>query len=114
MFERLGDPWTKAISYTLSAGPQWRKFSIPFTIVEDLDAGKSHICFRMGYRPQAFELADLKLTTYGTKLKVADLPQTKVTYGGGEPDAPWRKEAQDRIEKIRKGDLTVTVKDGVE
>ncbi|HTC21094.1 MAG TPA: endo-1,4-beta-xylanase [bacterium] len=111
VFERLGDPWTKAVSYSLSAGPQWRKFSVPFTIAEDLDAGKSHICFRMGYRPQAFELADFKLTTYGTKVKIADLPQTKLTYEGGEPDAPWRKEAQDRIEKIRKGDLTVTVKD---
>ncbi|HEY5037754.1 MAG TPA: endo-1,4-beta-xylanase [bacterium] len=111
-FERLGEPWTKAISYTLSAGPRWKKFSIPFTIVEDLDAGKSHIYFRMGYRPQAFELADFKLTTYGTRVKVADLPQTKLIYGGGEPDAPWRKEAQDRIEKIRKGELTLTVKDG--
>ena len=111
-FERLGDPWTKAISYNLSAGPQWRKFSIPFTIVEDLDAGKSHIYFRMGYRPQAFEIADFKLVTYGTHVKVADLPQTKLVYDGEEVDAPWRKAAQDRIEKIRKGDLTVTVKDG--
>ncbi len=110
-FERLGEPWTKAISYNLSAGPQWRKFSIPFTIVENLDAGKSHVYFRMGYRPQAFEIADFKLTTYGTSVKVADLPQTKLTYVGEETDAPWRKEAQDRIDKIRKGDLTIIVKD---
>ncbi len=110
-FERLGDPWTKAVSYNLSAGPHWRKFSIPFTIVEDLDAGKSHIYFRMGYHPQAFEIADFKLTTYGTNVKVTDLPQTKLTYDGEDTDAPWRKEAQDRIEKMRKGDLTVLVKD---
>jgi endo-1,4-beta-xylanase len=111
-FERLGEPWTKSIGYTLSAGSQWRKFSIPFTIVEDLDAGKSHIYFRMGYHPQAFVIADLKLITYaGTSVKLADLPQTKMTYAGEEADAPWRKDAEARIEKIRKGDLVVTVLD---
>jgi len=111
VFERLGDPWTKSVSYTLSAGPQWKKFFVPFTIGEDLPAGKSHICFRMGYRPQAFELADFKLTTYGSKVKLSDLPQTKISYGGSDEDASWRKEAAARIEKIRKGDLTVSVKD---
>ncbi len=111
-FERLGEPWTKSVGYSLSAGQQWRKFSIPFTIVEDLDAGKSHIYFRMGYHPQAFVIADLKLLTYaGTSVKLADLPQTKITYQGEEADAPWRKEAADRIEKLRKGDLIVTVVD---
>ena len=79
--------------------------------MEDLDAGKSHICFRMGYQPQAFELAGLTLLDYGTSQKLADMPQTKAGYEGMDADAPWRKLAQDRIEKIRKGDLTVAVKD---
>ena len=113
-FERNGDPWTKASTYALSAGPQWKQYSISFTAVEDLDAGKSHICFRMGYAPQAFELANLTLVNYGTSKKLSDMPQTKLTYEGSEDDAPWRKAALERIEKIRKGDLTVTVtgKDG--
>jgi GH35 family endo-1,4-beta-xylanase len=34
-----------------------------------------------------------------------------MNYEGREPDAPWRKEALARIDKIRKGNLTVTVKD---
>jgi endo-1,4-beta-xylanase len=111
VLERLGDPWTKAVEYGISVGPEWKKFSIPFTAVESLDAGKSHICFRMGYGPQAYDLAWVKLTTYGTKVKVEDLPHNQVTYAGSEANAPWRQEAQERIEKIRKGDLTVTVTD---
>ncbi len=113
-FERNGDPWTKAATYALSAGPQWKLYSIPFTAVEDLDAGKSHICIRMGYTPQAFELANLTLVDYGTSKKLSDMPQTKVSYEGADADASWRQAAQDRIEKLRKGDLTVTVegKDG--
>lgn len=110
-FERYSDPWTKASTYALAAGPQWKQFSIPFTAVEDLDAGKSHICFRMGYPPQAFELADLVLLNYGTSRKLSEMPQTKIGYEGMEDDAPWRKAALDRIEKIRKGKLTVAVKD---
>ncbi len=111
VFERLGDPWTKAVEYAIPVGPQWKKYSIPFECVEDLPAGKAHICFRMGYGPQAYELAGLKLTNYGTTKKIDDLPKTKSTYEGMEPTAPWRKEAQARIEKFRKGDLSVVVKD---
>ncbi len=110
VFERFGEPWTKAIEYGFTVGPQWKKFTLPFAAVETLPAGKSHISFRMGFGPQAYELADLKLTSYGKKLKVSDLPQTKVEYGGMEEDAPWRKAAREGIEKNRKGDLTVTVK----
>lgn len=109
VFERVGDPWTKAVEYGISVGPQWKKFSIPFAAVENLEPGKSHVSFRMGYGPQAYDLADFKLTSYGTAKKISDLPQTKLGYDGMEADAPWRKEAQDRIEKIRKGDLVVTV-----
>ncbi|HVZ81015.1 MAG TPA: endo-1,4-beta-xylanase [bacterium] len=111
VFERLGDPWTKSVSFNLSVGPQWRLFNIPFTVVEDLEKGKSHICFRMGYRPQSFELAGFKLLNYGKKVALSALPQTQLVYGGMEADAPWRKAAQERIERIRKGDLRVVVKD---
>ena len=52
ILEHMGEPWTKAISYSLSAGSQWKKYSIPFTMAETWDTGNSHICFRMGYHPQ--------------------------------------------------------------
>ena len=110
--QRLGEPWTNAVSYDLSIGPRWKKFSVPFKAVEDWGSGKSQICFRMGYHPQAFELAGLQLTSYGTRLKLQDLPQTKPTYAGMDADASWRKAAAERIEKIRKGSLLITVKDG--
>ncbi|HUO57644.1 MAG TPA: endo-1,4-beta-xylanase [bacterium] len=112
VFERLGDPWTKALEMSLTASPEWKKFSIPFTAVESLEAGKSHLSFRMGYGPQVYDLADLKLTTFGDTKKITDFPPVKIGYGGMEADAPWRKEAAERIEKIRKGDLTVSVTDG--
>jgi hypothetical protein len=49
---------------------------------------------------------------YGTSATVAQLPTTAIPYAGEEADAPWRAEADQRIEAIRKGDLTITVQDG--
>ena len=36
---------------------------------------------------------------------------TKLEYPGMQPDAPWRAAAAERIEKLRKAELRVTVKD---
>jgi len=48
---------------------------------------------------------------YGTKVAFKDLPRTRFTYKGREPDAPWRQAALARIERIRKGDIAVRVFD---
>ena len=40
----------------------------------------------------------------------ANLP-LQFNYKGREADAPWRKEAQARIDKVRKGDLSIIVND---
>jgi hypothetical protein len=48
---------------------------------------------------------------YGNKETLESLPQHKVTYEGIEANAPWRKAAQERIDKLRKGDLRVLVLD---
>ena len=57
------------------------------------------------------EIGGIELASYKSSKKVADLPYTKLGYDGSEPGAAWRKAAEARIEKIRKGDLTVVVKD---
>jgi GH35 family endo-1,4-beta-xylanase len=62
-------------------------------------------------REQTVEIGGIELVNYGTTKKVADLPYTKLGYGGSEPTAAWRKAAEQRIEQVRKGDLTVLVKD---
>ena len=58
------------------------------------------------------EIADLRLLNYGADFDIAKLPRQKVTYEGREPDAPWRKSAMARIEKIRMQDFAATLTDG--
>ncbi len=60
---------------------------------------------------QTIEIADLRVVNFKRSIKESDLPFMKRTYVGREPDAPWRQPALERIETIRKGDLTLTVLD---
>jgi GH35 family endo-1,4-beta-xylanase len=111
VFEQSGDPWTKSAEVDVVAGRDWKKFQIPFEVHLSTGEKGSHICFRLGFDPQTIEIGGFQLLDYGTKVKISDLPKTKATYQGREPDAPWRKAALDRIEKIRKSDLRISVVD---
>jgi len=65
----------------------------------------------LGIQPQTIEIGGISMVNLGTNMDVAQVPCTRITYPGQEPDAPWRKAAADRIEKYRKADLTVRVVD---
>ncbi len=104
--------WDKSAYISVVAGRDWSYYRIPFhTKFENYDVGKAAVAFALGYSYQTIQIADIKVTNFGSSLTKDDLPGTKFTYEGREEDAAWRKSANDRIEKIRKGDLTVVVKD---
>jgi len=110
VFELAHDPWEKSTEYPISAGKAWRQIRVPFQAKNGYAAGDAQVIFRMGFQPQAFEVAGLTVVDYGGKVDLKDLPVTKVTYQGREAGAPWRKAAQERIEKYRMATLTVTVR----
>lgn len=112
IFEFIGEPWTKSAEIDLAAGREWKKVQIPFAVKVSTGAKGSQIGFRMGYPKQVIEIGGLRLVQYGSKVKVADLPKSQATYAGREEGAAWRKEALDRIERLRKGDVRVKVVDG--
>lgn len=93
------------------AGASWKKVQFPFAPARAYDKGEAEVFFTVGMREQTVEIGGIELVNYGTSKKVAELPFTRLGYAGSEPAAAWRKAAEARIEKIRKGDLTVTVKD---
>jgi GH35 family endo-1,4-beta-xylanase len=103
--------WDKAVELRASAGKQWQEYVVPFRAQHAYARGDAQVCFRVGYDRQSIELGGFELVSYGTSVNVEDLPRTRVTYAGREPDADWRSIALDRIEKLRKGDLKVQVRD---
>jgi GH35 family endo-1,4-beta-xylanase len=100
-----------ALNAPAVAGASWKKVQFPFALARAYDKGEAEVFFTLGMREQTVDIGGIELVNYGANKKVADLPFTRLGYAGSEPNAAWRKAAEARIEKIRKGDLTVTVRD---
>ncbi len=101
----------RSLERLVSFGDKWTQFDIPFVAKADSAVGEARFGVRFGYGKQSFELGGVRLLNYGPNVKVGDLPFTLIRYDGWKPDAAWRKAADERIEKIRKGDLAVRVVD---
>jgi len=110
-FEKASPDWKKSIIFPVSARGEWKLVQVPFTALADYAPGEAQLNFRLGYPAQTVQIADAKLVDYGPGVAVKDLPATKVTYAGHEPDATWRAEANKRIDQYRKADITVHVAD---
>lgn len=109
-FQKAGSPWDKSITFEGTAGDEWRRFTVPFRCRDDYGAGEAMLCFGFGYKPQVAELADVSLVNHGPDVD-PDIFRSDVRYEGMEDDASWRKTAAERIDRIRKADLTVIVTD---
>ncbi|MGA2440965.1 MAG: endo-1,4-beta-xylanase [Tepidisphaeraceae bacterium] len=110
-FEQNHGEFDKAVDFKISGGRDWKEVFVPFESDRDFSAGETRICFRAGYDRQTIQIGGVEVRNYRTAVKFSDLPRTKITYAGREPDAAWRQDALRRIEKIRKGDLNVCVTD---
>lgn len=116
VIEQGAPDYRKLVTFPGNAGKEWTEFRIPFVATKeniggtDIAAGKANVLFRLGYGPQTIEIGGIEILDFGNAVRVQDLPQPNISYIGREADAQWRKEAETRIEQIRKGDLTVLVK----
>lgn len=111
VFEMVGAPFTKSSSHPVEFGTRWQRFYIPFEAALDHEAGKAAVIFRAGYDPQMIEIGAVQVLNFGPAFPKKKLPFTPASYIGRDLDAPWRKIAAERIERLRKADLTVTVTD---
>lgn len=95
------------------AGPEWKSFCFYGRARDEhtTPVGESNLNFWLNTDYQVIELADIRLYNLGRDVDTSKLPVDKATYAGREPDAQWRAEAAERIEKYRKGDLVVKVTD---
>ena len=102
---------SKELYRRMAIGRDWRQYFIPITSNTSLDASDVGYAFHLGSPRQVLEFADVKFINYRNNLSVGDLPVTRATYAGREPDAPWREEAADRIRMHRRGEIEIAVRD---
>ncbi len=111
MLQQASPDWHKPFSQGVSAQGTWRELLLPFANNRAFPAGGAEVAIHLGDREQELELGGIELWSYGTTLQPNQLPRTHIAWAGMEADAPWRAEAEARIERLRKGDLTVRVTD---
>lgn len=97
--------------YHFSGYREWQQHVRAFKAPAHYRVGQGTVSIHLAKAGPAIEVADLQLLNYGPDFDIASLPESAVTYQGRDPDAQWRKDALARIEKIRKGDLTIAVVD---
>ena len=96
---------------TITAGKEWKHVLIPFEAPVPNKDGYV-VSFRLGgTKPQTLQIGKLELANCHDKYDLEQMPATESKYEGMEEDAPWRKAANARIEKYRKGDLEIHVVD---
>ncbi|NQX00562.1 endo-1,4-beta-xylanase, partial [bacterium] len=103
--------WPAYIERGVSVGREWTEISIPYQMERDAGLLDLRLVLIFDQYLQRFEISPLTVINCGQNVKAADLPRSVMEYGGSEADAPWRKAAAGRIEKFRKGDLAVQVRD---
>lgn len=68
--------------------------------------------FHLAYARQTIEVAGVRLINHGPEARVSDFPiLPRPTYAGREHDAPWRRAADQRIDRLRKAEMRVAVVD---
>ncbi len=110
-FELTSNPWTQSLILGADIKPGWRQWFLPFEAEVDYDAGQGRYQLDMGHMKGVIKIAGLAVINFGKKYEVDDLPMSThhMDYDGREPGAAWRTEALQRIENIRKGNLSVKV-----
>ncbi|MDF3129193.1 endo-1,4-beta-xylanase [Kiritimatiellaeota bacterium B1221] len=108
-----GPKYKKYLIRDISAGSEWKLYQLPFKVTDASPAGKLslHIGAGGAFRPHIWEVGGVQMLNFGGEMALEDLPETRATYVGQEPDAAWRAEADARIEKFRKGDFQIEVVD---
>lgn len=110
-FQEASSPYSKSFIMQLGSDTDWTTFNIPFKAHRDFAPGEAAVEMALGSLSQHVLIKELKVLDYGPDMDIASLPQTRFTYPGREEDAAWRKEALERIEKIRTAPVRVLVRD---
>lgn len=112
-FERNSAPWTKHFYVRPIFTDQWQQYMIPFVMKESHIGSEAKFGMHLAFQEQILEMGGLALINYKQNYTLADLPQQlhNDNYAGQAPTAPWRLDAKQRIDEIRKAPLRIEVVD---
>jgi len=107
--QRKGPDWARFAARGFWAGKDWTLCYFAGEARNDFDEEELRLVFSAGFYRQTFEIAGLTVLKLSPDTPEAPLPRMVVSYDGMEDDAPWREEARNRIEQIRKAPVHIHV-----
>ncbi|MBI4386371.1 MAG: endo-1,4-beta-xylanase [Elusimicrobia bacterium] len=111
VFERAGNGYEKSSLYPFEADSRWRLFEHVFRVQGDYKAGEAQVNFRLGFNRQTMEIGGVELLRLPEGPLPSNIRLTRLSYDGRKTSALWRIAAERRIERHRKGNVTVEVVD---
>lgn len=105
-FETDGGSYDKSLFERVEIGRTAREYAFAFRSARQYRAGQYAFGLFFGDLVQSVEISNLELIL---NPDASNLPPREL-YPGSEPHAQWRREAQERIEQYRKGDLTLNLR----
>jgi len=110
--QRATAPWAGFVSDNQAVGAGWRHVRTFDVAKQDAAAGEVNVAVHLAQQVQTLEFGSVVVLNLGQNVDASKVPYTEQTYPGREADAPWRRAAEERIERHRKGELRVEVVDG--
>ncbi len=90
---------------------EWQAYHLPIQTTHDYIADRFVFDICPSFNIQEVLIGGFELVNFGKKYTLDDMPSTTSVYKGADENAQWRKDALARIEKHRKGDIRIIVKD---
>ena len=109
IFAEHSTTFAKEFFFDAPISEEWRRYFISFESSDAFAIGTLNMGFHFGAVAQTIEIAGYTAINFKDNVNINDLPNDVQNdkYGGYESDAPWRAEAAESIENIRKATLTV-------
>lgn len=106
--------YDKEVFSAIPVGINWTRYFIAFEALNGSYApGTLGIGFHIGQQVQDLRFGGISVLNYGSDVELSDLPNDFApgNYDGNEDDAPWRAPAAERIDQLRKANLTINATD---
>ena len=109
VYEHHAAPYEKFLSQPVALTPEWREFKIVFAASRDIPENFAGVRLQLGAKTGEYEIAGAALEDWGIAPQPPPTASLSDPYGGQAHTDEWRKAADARIEKIRKGGLQIKV-----
>ncbi len=112
IFERAGGNFEKSLTTSFpNDTAEWKLFQLPFRSSAAFGPDEAQLAFQFAYGPQSFEIGGISLINYGQNVRPEQLRTSYYYPSRGDANAAWRIAAENRINRLRKGTLSVQVVD---